>query len=298
MKTAQAAGPAVPGAQPLAPTQTHALAIQSVVIDPNCIGIRVTAADTDRLARILVIIAMGQAFHAARIITQLKPSAPAINEDALRKNARASFTISGTTEAQREVSQYHRDGLIFESISWIAARQQTPKALLRDPHLSSTTQGLDGLMLQLNDAGSTLVRATIFEDKCSEHPRQKFRDEILPAFKLHHQNQRASALVATAAALLDRAGLADASTISATAQVLDKKHRAYRAGLATTTADDSVTRRQALFKDYDELKDIIADQRIGVVLVTSDDLRAWFEDLASRAVAYIDGLDNSANGVA
>ena len=56
----------------------------------------------------------------------------------------------GDTEKKREVSRYHRDGLIFETISWAAAQQTTKgKALLRDPHIKSTNQGLDGLNFQL-----------------------------------------------------------------------------------------------------------------------------------------------------
>lgn len=130
--------------------QVAALAIEDVEIDTHCTGNRWTAADMNVLARIIAIIAMGQAAHAARIIGELLDPDPAIDDNALRADARRAFSIRGSTDAQREVSRYHRDGFMFEAISWAAAQQATAgKALLRDPHVKSTTQGLDGLMIEV-----------------------------------------------------------------------------------------------------------------------------------------------------
>jgi hypothetical protein len=190
---------------------------------------------------------MGQAAHAARIIAELLPSQPVINDAALRDNAKHRLLISGNTDKQRNVSRYHRDGLIFEAISWTAAQQEASgKALVRDPHLSSTTQGLDGLMIELDKAGKAVTRATIFEDKCSENPDHTFNSKILPAFKVHHENRRAAELVATAAALITKTGLDGTESIRAAARVLDVRYRAYRASLALTTADDTLERRKNL----------------------------------------------------
>jgi hypothetical protein len=281
-------------ASPQNPTgsQVQALTISSVEVDEHCTGSRWTVGDIDHLARIVAIVAMGQATHAARIIADVLPSEPAIDHAALRADARRRLSVSGREEKQREVSRYHRDGLIFEAISWAAAQQETSgKALLRDPHLSSTTQGLDGLMIELNDAGTAVMRATIFEDKCSEDPRAMFRDKIIPAFKAHHENKRAADLVAAAATLIERTGLGGTEATKAAAQVLDMRFRSYRGSLAVTSSEDSLARRRRLFKDYEKLADIKASQRIGGVLVTADDLRTWFGDLAQRAIAFIDTLE-------
>jgi hypothetical protein len=272
-----------------------ALAVERVVVDANCTGSRWAAADLDLLARIIAIIAMGQAVHAARIINALAPSGPAINKAALRASAKQRLTVTGKTDEQKKVRRYHRDGLIFEVISWIAAQQQSAgTALLRDPHISSTTQGLDGLMIELNRAGAEVKRATIFEDKCSENPDETFRYKIMPAFKEHHGDKRAPDLVATAAALLKEAGLDGTKAVEAAGRVLDKTYRAYRGSLAVTTADDSIERRQSMFKTYKELDGIEADQRVGAVLITSENLRDWFDALADSAIAYVEDLDKEA----
>lgn len=170
-----------------------ALAIEAVEVDDHCVGSRWTVGDMEYLARLIAIIAMGQARHAARIVAELQPSEPAINAAALRMDAKQRLAISGKSQDERDAARWHRDGLIFEAISWIAARQTAEgEALLKDPHISATTQGLDGLMIELDPEGMAVARATIFEDKCSTSPRAKFRDEILPTFKNYHVNRRAS----------------------------------------------------------------------------------------------------------
>jgi hypothetical protein len=273
--------------------KANALAIDAVPVDADSTGSRWTAGDLDLLARIVAIIAMGQATHAARIIGALEPAAPAINHAALRASAKQRLTVSGTTDEQKKARRYQRDGLIFEAISWIAAQQETAgKALLRDPHVSATTQGLDGLMIERDASGAEVLRATIFEDKCSENPDETFRYKIMPAFRDHHENKRAPDLLATAAALLEKAGLDGTKAVEAAGRVLDKAYRAYRASLAVTPADDTDARRQSMFKTYGDLGGINADQRLGAVLVTSDDLRDWFDALAGKAIAYLDDLDD------
>ena len=234
---------------------------------------------------------MGQAAHAAQIISNLERAHPAINDEALRADAIQALSIKGDTDKKRKASRYHRDGLIFEAISWAAAQQSTDgKALLRDPHIKSTTQGLDGLMIELDGQQTAISRATIFEDKCSEDPRRMFRDEIMAAFLTYHRKSRASELLAAAAALLEKAGMRGTNAIEAASRVLDMGFRAYRGSLAITPEDDSRERCNHIFKDYENLDGIAAAQRIGGVFVTANDLRAWFDDLAKCAIAYITKL--------
>ena len=269
------------------------LTIEEVDINEHCTGSRWTAGDLELLARIIAIIAMGQSAHAAQIIAELLPAEPAINDEALRADAKQALSIKVDTDKKREVSRYHRDGLIFEAISWAAAQQATDgKALLRDPHIKSTTQGLDGLMIELDGTNTAISRVTIFEDKCSQDPRRMFRDEIMPTFLTYHKQSRASELLATAATLLEKAGLRGTSVIEAAARILDKEYRAYRGCLATTPGNDSQECRNRLFGGYEKLDGIAASQRIGGVLVTADDLRGWFDELAGCAIAYIDNLGN------
>ena len=267
-----------------------ALKIEACKINEHCVGLRWEVADAEYLARVVAIIAMGQAIHAAQIIIDLAPAAPTINDEALREDAKLRLSIKGDTKEAQDASRWHRDGLIFEAISWIAARQAAKgEVLLKDPHISATTQGLDGLLIELDEAGTAITRATIFEDKCSGDPRRKFREEVLPAFALYHKNKRASDLVAAAATLI-AAKLTGTAATQAAARVLDLQYRAYRAGLTIDTGGDTEEGRAALFKDYETLDKIADKQRIGATFVTEAELRDWFDALAEQAIAHLDEL--------
>ena len=259
-------------------------------VNEHCVGDRWTVGDTVLLARLIAIIAMGQAKHAARIIADLQPALPALTIDLLRADAKQRLTVTGDTPEKQDAHRWHRDGLIFEAISWIVARQgAASNVLIRDPHISATTQGLDGLMIELDEKGETVVRATILEDKCSNDPRRKFREEVLPAFGNYHAGRRASELVAAASSLLD-GKVADAAVMNAAARVLDMAYRAYRAGLTISADHDSEAGRAALFKGYEGLENITGAQRIGATFLPPEELRAWFDELAGKAIAFIDEL--------
>ena len=144
-------------------------------------------------------------------------------------------------------------------------------------------------MIELNEDGTAITRATIFEDKCSQDPRGKFRDEVLPAFRAYHKANRASELVAAAASLI-AAKLTGTAATEAAARVLDLQYRAYRAGLAIEAQHDTKEKRAALFKDYETLDRIVDKQRIGATLVTTAELRDWFHALAEQAITYLDEL--------
>jgi hypothetical protein len=126
----------------------HPLLTKAVPIDDHCIGDRWSARDEAHLARLIAIIALGQAAYAGHILRDLLPAAPAFTNDDLRREAKVRLTVQEDGEQPRTgYPRWQRDGSIFEAISWIAARQtHGERALLKDPHVSATSQGLDGLM--------------------------------------------------------------------------------------------------------------------------------------------------------
>jgi hypothetical protein len=105
-----------------------------------------------------------------------------------------------------------------------------------------------------------------------------------------HRNKRSAELVAAAAALVKLSGIGDANSILAAERVLDKKSRRYRASLAVPTTYDTLVERQKLFAGFDVLSGIAASQRIGATFIVDGKLRDWFDELAARSVAYLEGL--------
>jgi len=276
----------------------EALTTETVEIDEHCVGDRWVIQDSARLAQLVSIVAMGQALHAREIIRALEPAAPLLTHKELFNAARQQLQIQGTTTEQRDSSRWRRDGFIFETVSWIAARLAHGDAvLLKDPHLKSTTQGIDGLMLELDDSATQVTWATLFEDKCTEGPRAMFRGDVMKVFREHHENKRAPELLATAASLISASGLDSKAATEAAGRVLDKSYRKYRAALTVAPSEDSQTRRKALFKDYDDLAGLTQDQRVGATFIVKGELRPSFDTIAADALAALDKWEAEASHV-
>lgn len=281
---------AVPKGKANAP---HPLLTKAVPIDDYCTGDHWSAQDETQLARLIAIIAMGQAAYAAHILKELVPATPAFNDDDLRRDAMVMLTVQEDGKKPRTgYPRWQHDGLIFEIISWIAARQTHGElALLKDPHLSATSQGLDGLMIELADDKSKVVMTTIFEDKCTDNPRETFLQQVIPALLERHQNKRSAELVAAASVLLRMAGIDEATAARLAAAVMDRNQRRYRAAFALTKEHDSQEERERLFQGYDALDGLSAKQRVGASLIVNGKLREWFDALALKAIAYLDELE-------
>lgn len=268
-----------------------ALTSTVVEVDDDVVGLQWSVSDFEELAKLIAVIALGQAQHAVRIIDALEPHGPALSDEELFRGARGQMSIRGQTDAQKEVSRYHRDGFLFECISWIVARQSSSsRTFMKDPHIAATTQGLDGLAIEMHPTEPTMFGATIFEDKCTESPRQKFKGEVLVTFGEHHTSKRARDLVANAVSLIKESGLNGTEATKAAARVVDKSFRTYRAALTVGPEISTTKRRKKLFKGYNGLADITKDQRVGATLIV-DDLRNWFQELAEEVVKALNEFE-------
>lgn len=246
-----------------------ALGITSFPIDDDCVGSKWKVENEDQLACLIAIVVMGQAAQAAHIIDELLPAAPAFTDEALKQEAIIKFTVQDVAQTPRTgYPRVQRDGLIFEIISWIAAKQVSgDKCFLKDPHTSSTSQGLDGIMIELNEDGSEILKSTIFEDKCTDNPRDTFTQKVIPGFLDRHGNTRNAELIAAAATLIQLSGATNVQAMAMVRKVLDNSCRQYRAGFALTQVFDTEDAQKALFQGYDKIQNINQDQRIGACLI-------------------------------
>ncbi len=70
---------------------------------------------------------------------------------------------------------FHRDGLLFEIICWLVARQQAlPNEVISEPHTKATQQGVDTIKVHFDEAARQLIKATIYEYKCTTNARAQF----------------------------------------------------------------------------------------------------------------------------
>ena len=252
-----------------------------VEIDKDVSGLNWEVADFQELAKIVAVIAVGQVVHAARILDQLEKNAPAISIPQLNEAACEQLTIkSGLNPEQEKAARAHRDGFLFECISWIATRQgANDRIFQKDPHISATSQGLDGLVVELEPMKAQIKTVTICEDKCTDYPRNKFRDEVMPTFTEHHGNQvRGRELLATAVDIIKSKFTNGTEALIAAQRVMELGRRRYRAALTVDATIVTPAKRAKLFKDYNGLAGIEQSQRIGATFVMSGDRRNPQED--------------------
>lgn len=235
---------------------------------------------------------MGQVEHASEILKEAGVIVPVQSRAHYYEEARNQLMINGETEKKREVSRYHRDGFLFECISWIVSNQEADEyTYLKDPHISSTTQGLDGLIIRMDPEKNVVVQTVICEDKCTQNPRDTFRDKVLEAFSEHHENRRASDLLANAVALIKLSGLRGTKAVLAAEKVHDKEFRSYRAALTVDSSLCTIENRTKLFKGYEKLENIEQNQRIGATFVVNGELRAWFHELSELVINNLNDFE-------
>ena len=268
-------------------------------IDSNCTGERWEVNDDVELSRLIAIIAMGQAAQAAHILHELLPSTPAFTNTELRAEAKIRLTVQEEKQAPRDgYPRWQRDGFIFEAISWIAARQvYGSDCFMKDPHVSATSQGLDGLMLELSADRAEVQMTTVFEDKCSDDPVRTFRYKVIPAFQDRHENKRSAEIISAAAVLLRMAGINDGDAARLAAAVTDRSRRRYRAAMAVTDALDNQDSRKEIFEGYAKIEGIAQGQRLAACFVVPPELRDWFEQLAQKAISYIEVFEEEVSDV-
>jgi hypothetical protein len=272
------------------PATASILSTDSVPIDADCTGERWKPVDEATLARLIAIMAMGQASYAGHILETLIPAEPAINTAQLRIEAKMKLTVEEPPKTPRAgYPRWQRDGLIFEAISWLAARQVYPGVLLKTPHVSATSQGLDGLMIELKADKTGISRTTVFEDKCTDDARGTFLGKVIPEFQKRHNNERSAEIISTAVALIMTSGVDEVTATQFASAVTDQALRRYRASFAVTV--DSQAERKKLFADYNRIKTIKADQRVGASFVVPPKMRDWFDTLAAQAIGYLDSLN-------
>src|SRR5216683_3205709 len=96
--------------------------------EPHCGGLQWSVPDLDALATLATLVLVGRAQHAARVLggaLLLPVPTPATMRAQIHREL---FPVAGTPT-------YHRDGLLFEIICWLVARQQAlPNELISEPH--------------------------------------------------------------------------------------------------------------------------------------------------------------------
>lgn len=234
--------------------------------------------DLDELAQAIADLALGQWRHVERLLQSTNRWEAADADYAIDSAIRSLTVLSGK-------DPWHRDGWVFQLISWIAAVEANPGPA-RLPQMDQASKGLDGLQLVIGRLSGKVKGAIIFEDKATDSPRDTVRDDVWPSFVKLEAGDRSSALAAEIASLLDRVPNVDPQ--AAVDRIMrDPKGRAYRVSVTAGNHHAGHESLNGLFKGFETTVVGSRSRRYGNVLEV-EDLRPWMSDLCARAIALLE----------
>ena len=247
-----------------------------------CHGSRWTIGDEDELARKVARIALGQARHVAAILSGVDKKAPPTRVDAAR-GAIKLLTVPN------DKPPYHRDGWVFQAISWIAAHRADTGAVVRTPHMIHAHKGFDGFQLKLDDAGEEITAVVIFEDKATEHPRGKITSDVWNGIRDLENGGRMNELIPETGGLLEahQQRYPELDIDSAIERIAWEVARHFRVAVTTDTSHDDDTVRAELFKGFDEVAPGQFSRRQAETMAIPK-LRDWMKAFSAKAIQQIE----------
>jgi hypothetical protein len=245
-----------------------------------CHGCAWTIGDIPQLALHVAQVALGQSRHVAKILAGADVAPPPTSES-MRAAAIDLLTVPAGADP------WHRDGWMFQTISWLAANRANPAAVIRAPHMILAHKGFDGLQLEIDTSSGLVIAAVIFEDKATDNPRDTIRDEVWPDFKLLEAGERENVLSADVSALLITRPDIDAD--KAIENIIWRQIRRYRVSITVGATHASSAGRQRLFRGFDDIASGDVQRRRGEILHV-DQLRPWMASLATAAISALNTM--------
>ncbi len=240
--------------------------------------------DEKVLAEQVARVALGQYRHVATILAGANVAAPGTSAD----HAASAIKLL-TVETGND--PWHRDGWIFQTLSWIAAHQVGQKAVTRPPHILKAHKGFDGLQLELAGDGKSVIAVIVFEDKATENARSTIRDEVWPGIVALESGQRVTELTHETSAMLEAQQKIDSNldVDAAIANILWKEARRYRISITIGDTHKNGQARARLFKGFDEKApgDVVR-RRAETIYVP--ELRKWMQQFAERVIAHVKAI--------
>lgn len=227
----------------------------------------------DELAKAIAIVAIGQSNHVAKIMHAAGLAALPTTKGAVKGGIKI-LTVTGNDPS-------HRDGWMFQVMSWLAAQRRTPGALLNVPHMIHAHKGLDGLQVEI-DVARKISAVILFEDKATTNPRQMVRDKVWPEFEAFESGENEHLVVSEVTSLLARAQHPEPER--AVADVMWAQIRRFR--LSITDEQSTDASQAKLFKGYAASVSGGLERRRAEVFVVND-LRKWMDDVAKEAIEKV-----------
>ena len=231
-----------------------------------------TIADDDELSTLVAKVALGQARYVRRVLKETGFAVPDPKETEL------AGAIKLLT-ADNPEKPWHRDGWLFQVMSWIAANLQNPGSLIAPPHMIHAHKGFDGIHVTVDPKTSEVTSVVICEEKATDNARNMVT-RIWKEFEGIHNGDRDNELAAEVTRLLEIAK--DLDVDAAVETIVWKNARHYRVSITIGDAHNHAVGQKKLFDGYSDVVDGEVVRRRSEVLYLKD-MRKWMAGIAETA---------------
>jgi hypothetical protein len=253
----------------------------------------------EKLVEILAYLYLKQEENAQRVIDALEPKVRRnhgkIAESVIRKlTAPKQVDVEATrsgTDKEKEAAQkridssiWHRDGLLFQHISWIVAKQAMPDGYMTSPHVRQADKGFDGFIIELDESQKKIDRVILCEDKASEDPRPLIRKNVWPEIKSIINGDRDDEIIADIVTLLKGIPAIDAE--SAVDEIFWEGARHFRVSIATGEDNRKSKSFAHIVNGFDGVVAGTIEKRVAGVL-PFDDVRIGLDLLAQEVIVKV-----------
>ncbi|MDT3249734.1 hypothetical protein QZQ97_02190 [Serratia sp. root2] len=199
-----------------------------------------------KLIEVIAYLYLRQEENAQRVIDALEPrrrvSKGRVAESVVRKLTApraedVELLQSGTATERKAASKriktsiIHRDGLLFQYISWVAARLELPNGYMTSPHVRQADKGFDGFIIELDKSVREIKRIVLCEDKASKSPRNLITSSVWPEIETLRRGDRDDEILAELVTLLKSVPGIDAE--EAVDEIFWEGAREFRVAVAT-----------------------------------------------------------------
>jgi hypothetical protein len=199
-----------------------------------------------QLIEVIAYLYLRQEENAQRVIDALEPrrriSKGKVAQNVVRKltaprQKDVDLAQTGSDEEKDsakkriETSIIHRDGLLFQHISWVVARMAIPTGYMTSPHVRQADKGFDGFIIELDETESEIKRIVLCEDKASIMPRKLISSSVWPDVEAIRRGDRDDEILADLVTLLK--SVPDIDAEAAVDEVFWEEARQFRVAVAT-----------------------------------------------------------------
>jgi hypothetical protein len=255
--------------------------------DDLCHGWRWKIDDETDLARKVAMVALGQYRHVGQILSKIDKKQPPTQKEAAAAAIERLTVPSG-------VDPWHRDGWVFQTISWIAAHRTEHEIVARAPHAIPAHKGFDGMQIRLDQKDKSICAVVIFEDKATDSPRKTVRTDVWNGIRSLEMGERMPELIQETTSILEahQQHFPNLDIDKAIETILWDEVRYYRVSITTSDSHTKDDDRKKLFKGFDKVAPGVAGRRRADTM-HFDELRKWMADFSELSISQIKSWCNN-----